>query len=136
MALLGTVAVIWLMATVLCGVVFSQSIRERAGEIGLLLAKGANRRFILKMVAQESMLVVSFAGLAGGLLGSLATVLSREFLAGALGVMSVLPSPLLMILLVLCIGGLSTSSSMGAALIPVIHLLRREPYEAVKRGRM
>jgi putative ABC transport system permease protein len=134
--LLCTVAAIWLMVTVLCGVVFSQSVRERAGEIGLLLAKGADSRFILKMLAQESMLVVSLAGLAGGLLGVLAIVLSRGFLAGALGVMNVLPSPLLILLLILCIGGLSTCSSVGAALIPVAHLLRSEPYEAVKRGKM
>lgn len=134
--LLGTAAVIWLMVTVLCGVVFSQSVRERAGEIGLLLAKGASGRFVLRMLAQESILVVSLAGLAGGLLGGSAIVLSRDFLAGALGVMNLLPSPLVTMLLILCIGGLSTCSSVGAALIPVVHFLRSEPYEAVKRGKM
>ena len=134
--LLCTAAAIWLTAAVLCGVVFSLSVRERAGEIGLLLAKGATRRFILKMVAQELMLVVSLAGLAGGLLGGLVIVLARGFLAGVLGVMDVLPGPSLMFLLILCIGVLSTSGSMGAALVPVFQLLRREPYEAVKRGKM
>jgi ABC-type antimicrobial peptide transport system permease subunit len=136
MVLLGTVAAIWLMVTVLCGVVFSQSVRERAGEIGLLLAKGADSRFILKMLAQESILVVSPAGLAGGLLGVSAIVLSREFLAGAMGIMDVLPGPVAILLVVLGIAALSTSSSVGAALIPVAHLLRSEPYEAVKRGRI
>jgi putative ABC transport system permease protein len=136
MVLLGTAAVIWLMATVLCGIVFSQSVRERAGEIGLLLAKGADSRLILRMLAQESMLVVSLASLAGGLLGISAVALSREVLAGALGVMDVLPGALTMALLIACIGVLSTSGSVGAALIPVVHLLRSEPYEAVKQGKM
>jgi putative ABC transport system permease protein len=58
-------AVVWVLAVVLSGLVFSLMVNERRREIGLLRAIGANRNFIFKLFLTES----SILGLGGGLIG-------------------------------------------------------------------
>jgi len=57
--------VVWVLAVVLSGLVFSLMVNERRREIGLLRAVGANRRFIFKLFLMESCVL----GLGGGLIG-------------------------------------------------------------------
>jgi putative ABC transport system permease protein len=58
-------AVVWVLAVVLSGLVFSLMVNERRREIGVLRAVGANRRFIFKLFLTES----SVLGLGGGFIG-------------------------------------------------------------------
>jgi len=58
-------AVVWVLAVVLSGFVFSLMVNERRREIGLLRALGADRNFIFKVFLAES----SILGLGGGLIG-------------------------------------------------------------------
>ncbi|MEE9119806.1 MAG: FtsX-like permease family protein [Syntrophobacteria bacterium] len=57
--------VVWVLAVVLSGLVFSLMVNERRREIGLLRAIGADRNFIFKLFLTES----SVLGLGGGLIG-------------------------------------------------------------------
>ncbi len=70
MLFLGLAAV-WVLAVVLCGLVFSVMVNERRREIGLLRAIGADRSFIFKLFLTES----SLLGLGGGILGVVFAVL-------------------------------------------------------------
>jgi putative ABC transport system permease protein len=63
--------VVWVLAVVLSGFVFSLMVNERRREIGLLRAMGANRHFIFKLFLIES----SVLGLGGGLVGVVFAVL-------------------------------------------------------------
>jgi putative ABC transport system permease protein len=63
--------VVWVLAVVLSGLVFSLMVNERRREIGLLRAIGANRHFIFKLFLIES----SVLGLGGGLIGVVFAVL-------------------------------------------------------------
>lgn len=64
-------AVVWVLAVVLSGFVFSLMVNERRREIGLLRAIGANRHFIFKLFLIEG----SVLGLGGGLIGVVFAVL-------------------------------------------------------------
>jgi len=64
MLFLGLAAV-WVLAVVLCSLVFSLMVNERRREIGLLRAIGASRSFIFKLFLTES----SILGLGGGFIG-------------------------------------------------------------------
>ena len=57
--------VVWVLAVVLSGLVFSLMVNERRREIGLLRAIGADRNFIFRLFLTES----SVLGLGGGLIG-------------------------------------------------------------------
>lgn len=56
---------VWVLAVVLCGLVFSLMVNERRREIGLLRAIGANRNFIFRLFLTESLAL----GLGGGIIG-------------------------------------------------------------------
>ncbi len=56
---------VWVLAVVLCGLVFSLMVNERRREIGLLRAIGANRNFIFRLFLTESVAL----GLGGGIIG-------------------------------------------------------------------
>ena len=67
---------VWVLAVVLCGLVFSLMVNERRREIGLLRAIGANRNFIFRLFLTESVAL----GLGGGIIGVVfATVFVRLF---------------------------------------------------------
>ena len=75
MLFLGLILV-WVLAVVLCGLVFSLMVNERRREIGLLRAIGANRNFIFRLFLTESVAL----GLGGGIIGVVfATVFVRLF---------------------------------------------------------
>ncbi len=134
-AVLGcVVAGLWVMALVLNGVVFSISVRERRSQIGLLVAKGANNRFVFGMLMKESVITAATASVAGCIVGLLIVVSFRELLSNALNASDVLPSAATTGAFVVVFSVLFTITALIAAILPVMPVLRSEPYEAIKQG--
>jgi putative ABC transport system permease protein len=125
---------LWAIAMLLSGVVFSQAVRERRSEIGLLKAKGADRRFVLTMLAQESALVAAASSVTGCLAAWTLILMFRGLLAHALGVPDVLPGATTVLALVVALSALVTASSVATALGPVLPVLGMEPYEAIRKA--
>ena len=132
---LWVVGILWLIAGLLSGVVFSQAIRERQGEIGLFLAKGAHKGFILGMLAKESLIVSAVASVCGAGAALLLIGSFQQLLASSLGVSRVLPQAPVTATLVLGLCAFGTLSSLLCSLLPALGMLRMEPYEAIKRGK-
>ena len=124
--------VVWLVAALLSGVVFSQAIRERQAEFGLFLAKGAQRGFILALLAKEALLISLSACLAGAAFALVLLLSFRRLLSGALGVADCLPGPLAIALLMLALVALGSLNAVFCSLVPAISMLRTDPYEAIK----
>jgi putative ABC transport system permease protein len=131
---LGVVGALWIVAGLLSGVVFAQAVRERRGEIGLFLAKGAEGRFIAGMLAREALLIALTASLAGAGAAVLVVTSFRQLLGVSLGVSRVLPDLKAMLVLVLGLAVLAGFSAVFCSLLPVLSMLRAEPYEAIKGG--
>lgn len=125
-------AVVWLVAALLSGVVFSQAIRERRAEFGLFLAKGARRGFILALLAKEALVISLSACLVGAAFALLVLLSFRRLLAGTLGVADCLPGPLAIALLMLALVALGSLNAVFCSLVPAISMLRTDPYEAIK----
>jgi len=132
---LWVVGILWLIAALLSGVVFSQAIRERQGEIGLFLAKGAHRGFVLGMLAKESLIVSAASSVCGAGAALLIIGSFQQLLAASLGVPRVLPHPATTTALVLGLCSFGTASTLICSLLPALGMLRTEPYEAIKRGK-
>lgn len=128
------VAGLWVMALILSGVVFSMSVRERRSQIGLLVAKGANKRFIFGMLTKESIMIAATSCLAGCFMGLLIVISFRELLSNALGASDVLPAVVTTGFFVVAFSVLGTATAVITAILPVIPVLRTEPYEAIKQG--
>ncbi len=132
---LGIVGALWCVAALLSGVVVSQAVRERQSELGLFLAKGARKRFILGMLVRESFIIAALASLAGATLAVLILVSFRQLLAVALGIPNVLPSPPVILILTVGLCGVGILTAVSCACLPALSMLRKEPFEAIKGGR-
>ncbi len=129
------VAGLWVMALILSGVIFSMAVRERRSQIGLLVAKGANKCFIFGMLTKESIMIAATSCLSGCFMGLLIVISFRELLSNALGASDVLPTTAITGLFVAAFSVLGTATAVITAIMPVIPILRTEPYEAIKQGR-
>ncbi len=133
---LGCVVVgLWVMALILSGVIFSMAVRERRSQIGLLVAKGANKRFIFGMLTKEAVMIAATSCLSGCLIGLLIVISFRGLLSYAFGASDVLPAAATTGLFVVAFSVLGTATAVITAILPVIPILRTEPYEAIKQGR-
>ena len=128
------VAGLWVMALILSGVIFSMAVRERRSQIGLLVAKGANKCFIFGMLTKESIVIAATSCLSGCFIGLLIVISFRALLSNALGTSDVLPSTVTICLFVAALSVLGTATAVITAILPVIPVLREEPYEAIKQG--
>ncbi|MBW8016101.1 MAG: ABC transporter permease [Planctomycetes bacterium] len=134
--LVCVVAGLWVMALIMSGVIFSMAVRERRSQIGLLIAKGANKRFIFKMLTKESIAIAATSSLSGCLVGLLIVISFRELLSNALGTPDVLPTAATTALFVAAFNVLGTATAVITAIMPVISVLKAEPYESIKQGRL
>jgi len=131
-ALAAGVAVLWLMAMLLTGVIFSQSVREQQAELGLLVAKGADAAFILRLVAAQCAMIAAVGAAFGCTAGAVAAALAGNVLASSAAVPdALLPLPFIALLAGASFALISLSSA-AAALLPALRLLKAEPCEALR----
>ncbi|MDP6633503.1 MAG: ABC transporter permease [Phycisphaerae bacterium] len=135
LVLVCVITALWVMALVLSGVMFSQAVKERQGEIGLLMAKGATRGFVLGTLARETITVALIAAVFGSVVATGAVTVFREALADSLGTMDVLPTASAVVYFVVGFSMIVASSSVLASILPALGVSRMEPYEAIRRGK-
>jgi putative ABC transport system permease protein len=134
--LLAVIGGMWVMALVLTGVLFSQAVKDRQGEIGLLMAKGADRRFVLGLLSREAMLIALSAAAAGSAVGFGVVAWFRRSLAELLGTMDVLPSASTAVGFLAAVTAAVGASAVVASIAPALGVLRMEPYEAIRGGKL
>jgi putative ABC transport system permease protein len=90
--LLLALGIIWTLAVVLTGFVFSLIVNERQREIGMLRAAGASRNFIFRLFLTESAILAIGGGVAGIILSTFMLYFLRSWLMSALEIRVLLPS--------------------------------------------
>ena len=124
--------VVWVLAVVLSGLVFSLMVNERRREIGLLRAIGADRNFIFKLFLTES----SALGLGGGLIGVVFAVvfvyLFRLYLMLSVEVPLLIPPlPSLLGFMLACLV-IALVLALPALLYPAVRASRVDPAVAMR----
>lgn len=132
-AILAVSVVLWLIVLLIMSFAFTMIVNERRREIGLLRAVGANRGHIATIILSEASLLSTAGGAAGVLFGFGIIALFKDLLMHYLRLPYLFPSA--GDLAVLCIGAviLSLLTGLLSALLPVAAVLKREPYEAIRR---
>lgn len=132
-AILVIGVVLWLIVLLIMSFAFTMIVNERRRELGLLMAVGAARGHIARIILSEAGLLSVVGGVVGVLTGVAIIGLLRDailhylklpYLFPAVGELTLLWAGA--ILLSLCTGLLS-------ALLPVSSVLKHEPYDAIKR---
>jgi len=117
--------IIWILAVVLTGFVFSLIVDERRREIGMLRAAGASRNFIFRLFLTESTLLAIGGGVAGIILSVFLLYSLRSWLMSALEIRVLFPSwPSLVIFII------------GSFLVALVLVLPALLYPAIKASRL
>jgi putative ABC transport system permease protein len=124
--------VIWVLAIVLIGLVFSLAANERRREIAVLRAVGATRFYAIKSILSEAALLALGAGVAGTIIAAWGMFIFKDALAGSLRMPFLFPD----IATLLILGGAGVALSLFtvtlAAFVPAIRITGREPAIAMR----
>ena len=125
--LIGLMTLIWLLAIIFTGLVFSITVNERRRQIGVLRALGATRRFILRLFVVEGSLLTAAGGLLGVVLASLVLLGLQSRATQVVGIAIQLPGTLEWLAASLAVIGFVLVSVLVAALFPVFQFTSLDP---------
>jgi putative ABC transport system permease protein len=124
--------VVWILAMVLIGIIFSMAANERRREMAILRALGAKKSFIFRLVLSEAALM----GLSGAIVGIFAAggliFIMKDFIAGSLKMPFLFPSIASFIGLFGAGIAFSIIAVSLAALLPAYRISRQEPAIAMR----
>jgi putative ABC transport system permease protein len=124
--------VAWVLSVGLIGMVFSLAVNERRQEIGVLRALGSTKRYVLRSLLTEGLILALLGGSAGVLLSTFAIYLFRDFLIRTLGFPFLFPSlPVLALLSIAVLAVTLVSVTLGA-LLPTFRISTMEPAYAMR----
>lgn len=133
-SILSISIILWIMALLLIGVVFSMIVNERQREIGLLRAMGAKRGNIFRLFMTEASILSLSGGICGIIIGGIFLYSFRGFIRSSLNIPYLWPSTSQFIVLIAICLFLSFITGTGAALYPALRSMRMEPYDAIRKG--
>jgi putative ABC transport system permease protein len=131
-SLFVALGIIWALAVVLTGFVFSIIVNERRREIGMLRAAGASRNFIFRLFLTEGAILATAGGVAGIILSTLLLYSLRPWLMSALEVRVLFPSlPGFLVFIIGCFL-IAMVLALPALLYPAIRASRLDPAVAMR----
>ncbi|MDY6880375.1 MAG: FtsX-like permease family protein [Desulfatiglans sp.] len=131
-SLLVALGVIWGLAVVLSGLVFSLIVGERRREIGMLRAVGASRNFIFRLFLTESALLAAVGGVAGIVVSLLFIYLLQSWLIATLELPFLFPAlPRLIGFMIGCLV-IALALALPALLYPAVKASRLDPSVAMR----
>jgi putative ABC transport system permease protein len=133
-SILSISIILWIMAMLLIGVVFSMIVNERQREIGLLRAMGAKKQSVFKLVMTEASILSMVGGIIGISGGGAFLYLFSGFIRSSLNIPYLWPSTTQFVILIGICLILSFVTGTLAALWPAIRSMKMEPYDAIRRG--
>jgi len=133
-SILSISIILWVMALLLIGVVFSMIVNERQREIGLFRAMGAKRATVFRLIMTEASILSLVGGIVGIAIGGTFLYTFRGFIRASLNIPYLWPSTLEFTALISLCLLLSYVTGTVAALYPAVRSMRMEPYEAIRRG--
>jgi len=133
-SILSISIILWVMALLLIGVVFSMIVNERQREIGLLRAMGAKKGNIFRLFMTEASVLSFSGGVLGIIIGGIFLYTFRSFIRSSLNIPYLWPSTSQFIVLIAICLVLSFITGTGAALYPALRSMRMEPYDAIRKG--
>lgn len=127
-------AILWVMALLMIGVIFSMIVNERQREVGLLRAMGARRGSVFGLIITEASTLSLLGGVGGVAAGGVLLFSFKNLIKASLNVPYLWPQPLQFGVIILFCLVLAFITGVGAALYPAYRSSRMEPYEAIRKG--
>lgn len=131
-SVVALLAVAWLICVALIGLVYSMAMNERRQEIGVLRALGLTRRFVLRSLLAEGLIIAAAGGAAGIAVFTAAVHLFHDLIVRTMGVPFLIPSPPSLLILALGALALALGSVALGALVPTVRISRMDPALAMR----
>jgi putative ABC transport system permease protein len=126
-----TLGIVWALAIMLTGLIFSLMVTERQREIGMLRAVGASRNFIFRLFLTESSSLAMGGAIIGVILGAIIVYAIKSWLTSTLEIEFLVPSlPALLALMVIIVAA-ALITALPALLYPAIRASRIDPAETI-----
>jgi putative ABC transport system permease protein len=125
--------VAWILSVGLIGMVFSLAVNERRQEIGVLRALGSTKRYILRSLLAEGLILALAGGGVGVIVSSFAIYLFRDFIIRTLGFPFLFPTPFTLTLLSIAVLAVTLTSVTLGALLPTFRISTMEPAFAMRK---
>ncbi len=126
--------ILWIMALLMIGVIFSMIVNERQREIGLVRAMGATRKKVFGLVMSEASILSLLGGAAGVVVGGVLLFSFKNMIKFSLNVPFLWPEPAEFGVIILLCMTLAFLTGIGAALYPALRSSLMEPYAAIRKG--
>jgi putative ABC transport system permease protein len=125
--------VAWILSVGLIGMVFSLAVNERRQEIGVLRALGSTKRYILRSLLAEGLILALAGASLGVIVSSFAIYLFRDFTIRMLGFPFLFPAPFTLTLLSIAVLAVTLVSVTIGALLPTFRISTMEPAFAMRK---
>ncbi len=132
--ILAVSAILWALALLMMGFAFYMIVNERQRELGLLMAMGAKRRHIFRLIITEAVSISTAGGIIGLAVGGTLLYLFKNLMLENLKLPYLLPGLRMLLELVAGAVVFSVLTGLLSSLIPAVFASRMEPYEAVRKG--
>jgi len=133
-SVLSVSGILWVMAMLLVGVVFSMIVNERRRELGIFRAMGAKKSHIFRLIMLEASILSIIGGGIGIGIGGGVLYLFKDAIYASLNIPHLWPNTARFLgLIVFCLL-LSLLTGILAALGPAIRASTLEPYDAIRGG--
>jgi putative ABC transport system permease protein len=133
-SVLSVSAILWVMALLLIGVVFSMIVNERRRELGIFRAMGAQKNHLFRIIMLEAAILSLLGGIIGIGLGGGVLYFFKDAIYASLNIPHLWPNMARFIGLIGFCMLLSLLTGVMAALGPAIRASMLEPYEAIRGG--
>ena len=133
-SVLSVSAILWVMALLLVGVVFSMIVNERRRELGIFRAMGAKKSHLFRIIMLEAAILSLLGGVIGIGLGGGVLYLFKDAIYASLNIPHLWPNTARFVGLIGFCMLLSLLTGVLAALGPAIRASMLEPYEAIRGG--
>ncbi len=131
-ALWTTMLIIWVVASLLMGLVFFMMVNERRREIGTLRALGASRNFIFRLFLTESVMLALGGGIAGVIVATMFVRFFGQFLTLTTEAPLLMPPLTSLLGFVFACLALALVVALPALVYPAIRASRIDPAEAMR----
>ncbi len=125
-------SILWFIVLLIMAFAFYMIVNERRREIGLLRAMGANKGHIAAIILNEATLLSAVGGVAGILLGFGLLLSLKDLILQHLKLPYLFPATPELVTLTAGALFFSILTGLLAALLPVVTVLKSEPYEAIR----